>query len=37
MYGQPINFPKNLVLIGRDLDKEQLKRELAELERLSES
>lgn len=37
MYGQPINFPKNLVLIGRDLNKEQLKRELAELERLSES
>ncbi|QFT87246.1 Putative metal chaperone YciC [Bacillus sp. THAF10] len=33
MHKQPVNFPKNLVLIGSNLDKEKLKMDLDVLER----
>lgn len=36
LFGQKINFPENLVLIGSGLDKKQLMMELSELETLSE-
>lgn len=36
IFAQKINFPENIVLIGSGLDKEQLKRELSELEVLSD-
>ncbi|MGG4488577.1 CobW family GTP-binding protein [Metabacillus idriensis] len=36
MYGQPIHFPKNLVMIGGDLNKEEMKKGLAKLEGTAE-